>query len=438
MQYDIEALRALDIEAVLRALGIDYIPGGKQYECPYPHKKPHPIKVYPKTNTCKCFNCNEFGGDTIKVAEYVLKQGFKEACEFLHNFFNIPFLDNSGHSSKVAATLPKKQKRAIEYITFDNNRTFDNVMLREYFGKYAKMNDSQKLKFVYTYLYRSSLQGDQSAKLAYYSEERGISKDNPKLRVLGYLNKARVEVILEEMKSLFPAKDLCDFGIIKEKYGKQRFAFDYIDRGGLILVPSFDLYSNMVTGFMVRPTHPPKWMKEKGIKELQLSKREIVRPLPFGLTYRAITKHNVIFITEGHPDALSIPGNHATIASPGTYGIDEEVLGLLRGKQIVLAFDQDRSGLKAAYGVRKILVGETQEEYIVTLENEKYYNRIKELRAKNIEHDTSFSMGLLQKLTNAGIKSVEVLTWDPKYGSDINDLAIYGNLEVVFSMEGAA
>jgi len=436
MKYHTEALRALDIEAVLRVLGIDYMPNSKYYECPYPHKKPQAIKVYPKTNTCKCFNCNEFGGDTIKVAEYMLGQGFKEACEFLHASFNIPFLDNSGHSKKVAV-LPKKKKKAIEYFTFDSNRTFDNVVLREYFGKYAKMNDSQKLKFVYTYLYRSSLQGDQSAKFAYYSKERGISKDNPKLRVLGYLNKSRVEVILEEMKSLFPTEDLLKFGILKEKDGQEKFVFDYIDQGGLIMVPSFDLYSDMVTAFMVRPTHPPKWMKKKGIKELQLSKREIVRPLPFGLTYKALAKYTTLYVTEGHPDALSIPGNKAVIASPGTYGIDEEALGLFRGKRVVLAFDQDRSGLKAAYGFRAINVGDRKEEYLVSLENREYYDRIKELRAKNVEHDTSFTMGLLQKLTNAGIKSVEVLTWDPKYGSDINDLAINGNLEIVFGKEGS-
>jgi hypothetical protein len=233
-----------------------------------------------------------------------------------------------------------------------------------------------------------------------------------------------------------------EFGVLKEKDGKVSFAFDYIKEGGLLVVPSMDLYTDMVTGFMIRPTHPAKWMKERGLKELQLSKSHILKPLPFGLTCRALKEHDEFYLTEGHPDLCSIPGNingdieRAGIASPGTYGFRSEMLSLLRGKRVILMYDQDFSGRKAVEGYHSLTykMGEEDKtlEFLDTREGKKSLKEKMGLLGADANPHVKFHMGMKQKLRLAGVRDVEVLTWDKALGGDLNDVRIQGNLSLLF------
>jgi len=211
----------------------------------------------------------------------------------------------------------------------------------------------------------------------------------------------------------------------------------------LLMVPSFDLYTDMVTGFLVRPTHPADWMRERGVKELQLSCTSILKPLPFGLTCKALKSADTFYITEGHSDLCSIPGNingdiqRAGIASPGTHGFREEMLSLLRGKKVVLVYDQDFSGQKAEHGYTKLTYGTKSKEHKLEFldtkeEKAKLKEKMKTLSESGCKFDRIFHMGMKQKLRLAGVKDVEVLKWNRSWGGDINDLRINGNLSLVF------
>jgi len=441
--FDVERLNLLPLESVLDSLGVEF--SRKDYMCPYPHKKPQPLKI--KNNMCMCYNCKDFPrpddqkfGGPIAVAQYMLKTDFVEACKWLHEAFNVPYLDGT-HETQKARVLPKMKKREIEYITFDPFNSCNTVALKDYMGKYHGMSNEQRIKMVYTFLYRHSLKTEQKPKYGFYKKERGISSNSTYLQTIGYLSQDDLKEVLVLMKKYFGDKDLLEFGILKEDKDNLVFSFDYINKGGLLMVPSFDLYTDMVTAFMVRPTHPAEWMKKRGLKELQLSKSHIIKPLPFGLTCKALKENNEFFITEGHPDLASIPGNingdleRAGIASPGTHGFREEMMSLLRGKKVVLVYDQDFSGQKAELGYHELVYSAPEEKRLEFLDTKDGRAKLKE-RISRFHEDTKytkrFHMGMRQKLTLAGVKDIQMLTWNRNLGGDINDLRINGNLSLVF------
>jgi len=304
------------------------------------------------------------------------------------------------------------------------------------------MSIEQRLKMVYTFLYRYSLKTDQKPKFDFY-KKRGIPPNSTYLQAIGYLSQDDLKEVLVLLEKHFGDNDLLEFGILKENKDKLVFLFDYINlKGGLLMVPSFDLYTDMVTGFMVRPTHPAEWLRKRGIKELQLSKSHIVKPLPFGLTCKALKGNDQFFITEGHLDLLAIPGNingdleRAGIASPGTHGFREEMMSLLRGKKVCLVYDQDFSGQKAELGYHELVYNiSTEEKREEFLDNKEGRAKLKETISrlgKDSKYTKKFHMGIRQKLTLAGVKDIQMLTWNRNLGGDINDLRINGNLSLVF------
>jgi len=446
--FDTEQLNALPLESVLDSLGVDFL--HKKYMCPYGHKRPRSITI--KHNKCKCYNCNAFPtddkfGGPISVVMYMMKADFIEACTWLHEAFNVPYLDGS-YSQETARVIPKKKKVEVEYMIFNKDEQCTSVMIKEYISKYASMQDEQRLKMVYTYLYRYALQTEQKAKFGYYKKERGIASNNTYIQTIGYLSQEDIAEVLTLMKKTFGSEDLEKFGILKRKEDKLVFAFNYVNQGGLLVVPSFDLYTDMVTGFMMRPTHPPQWMKEKGVKELQLSQTSILKPLPFGLNCKMLRENDEFFFTEGHPDLCSIPGNinsqikRAGIASPGTYGIADEALSLFRGKKVILVYDQDFSGQKAEHGYHTLVYDTVKAQRLEFLDTKDGRKKFKEKKKILLEHnsqfETSFKMGMRQKLVLAGVKDIETLTWNKSWGEDINDLRINCNLSMVFPDRSAS
>lgn len=417
MKYDLEMINSISLDQIFTALGLNM--RGKDYICPYPHTKPHPIKIYKDKNYCKCFNCNEFKGGPIDVVKYKLGVDFKEAVKWIAETFDI-----NGEQYTPSKNKPKQKiKKETHYQVFDSTKDCTNIDLNNFLVKYETLTKEQKLKMVYTTFYRFSLGTNQTPKYGYYKHERGIQ--NRYIDKIGYIHQEDYAAIVEKLLSIFPMEDLVEFGLFKDKDGENVFIYNSIQKGGLLLVPSFDLYNNMVTGLMVRPTHPPMWMKENKVKELQLSKTDILKPLPFGLTCEVLKNAKTIYITEGHMDMLSIPGNEKNIvkygiASPGTYGMSDEMLGLLRNKEIKIIFDQDVSGHKAEYGFVKI----NGEEIILDPNGR--------MKLKKIKGERIFFLGLVQRLTLAGVKNISVVRWDKSLGGDINELVINGNIREVF------
>ncbi|MDD3466558.1 MAG: toprim domain-containing protein [Campylobacterales bacterium] len=388
LRYDVDALVALSITDVLEWLGAEPIGKEKsdkqQFRCfnGTAHKKndTHPSMTAKITkNVCKCYACG-VGGDPVSVTRAYYNGDFKKACEALHEHFGVPYLDGTKRSDGQVQMPKKREPKKIEYIEFDVTKVYTTYTLENYLPKYNEATDAQRLKMVYTYIYQYSLKTDQTKKLDWYKTVRMIP-EHSLFEQIGWLSVKDIKELCKELESLFPIEDLIKFKLYQEAEAQYHpLSWKYLTDVGFTVVPFHDLYSNMVNGMMLRNISPNAGKK----KEFQVSVPTIVIPIPFALTRETLACEDHIFVTEGHVDGLSL-GEKPFVASPGTHGLFEEVLGLLRGKKVFIVFDMDTAGISAAT---------------------KLAERLQKL---NIE--------------------TYILEWDPKLGNDLNELLKKGFLK---------
>lgn len=438
---------------------------GSKFFCPNEHSKQQKIQIYKTPNLCKCHNCGEVKGAPVDIAKWYKGGNFIDGLKWLADNFGIQKVLNPEYIDDKGQTLSSEEfKKAqesiralqetinleiketitkIDYLEFDSTKKYKVVDdIQEFLPDtklWEKLDDAQKLKVVYTWLYRETFTyGYQAAKYMYY-KKRGIDTTNKWLKKISYLAVENFDDIYSKATALFPMEILELVGFAKKDEDKDEFrlSFNYVKQGGILIVPSFDLYTNMVTGFMLRPTHPEQWMKDRHMKEIQLSNTSLIFPIPFGLTYYSLKKFNEFYVTEGHPDGLALPDNgedeegRGFFSIPGVNGLNESHLGLLRGKKVIICFDQDRAGQKSAFGYSVIEYDGQRYDFINRLEDFKKLEKINSLNSSNMEFKEIVYQGLSSKLEKAGIKYL-IKQWDTKLGSDVNDVRIYGNLKKIF------
>lgn len=452
----------IDIKLVLSAIGCEN--NGAVFYCPNGHSNSRQkITIRESSNRCKCYNCNEVAGTPLDIAKWHKNGSFVEGKKWLAETFGIQKVLNPEYVSpygetvteeelkkareKIAAlkkahNIPEQKEFKVKYFEFDENKKYNFIKDLSPFlpdgNEWKNFDNIQKLRVAYTWFYNKSFElGSNAPKYSYY-KKRAINSENKWLKRIGYLAVEDFDTVLKQALEVFPKEVLELVGLIKiDESGKLRLSFDYVKKGGLLMVPSFDLYSNTVTGFMLRPTQPEQWMIDKHMKEIQLSNTSLIYPLPFGLTYSSLKNHEVFYGTEGHPDAVALPGNvegeedRAFFSLPGVNGLHEPHLGLFKGKKIVLCYDQDKAGKKAAYGYYTIEVDGVKEIFIKEIDEDAKQNRIHTLNTENKKFSEIFYDGMKQKLQRAGLE-YEIKEWDTKLGSDINDTRINGNINKLF------
>lgn len=375
-KYNLEKLNELNIAEVLMAMGAKASKSNKLLHCPnteaHSHGDKHPSMGFDaRKNICKCFVC-DLSGNPVTVATKHFGD-FKKACEFLHETFNVPYLSGEvSHQSPKRLHPPKSREK--QYWSFDSHKKFVKVLIKDFLPKYSSMSEIQRLKLIYTFVYRFSLTTDQRGKLAwYYSRGLGESKF---LDHLGFLSKSDIDTLVEQLLKYFSLEELQRLKLL-DLLGGWKYGYN------TIVVPSFDLYSDMVEGFMLRYTDN----RSKG-KEANVSCTDIAFPLPFGLGRKTIQNCKNIWLTEGHVDGLSIATqDECFISLSGIYSYKEEMLGLLRGKTVIVAFDKDNAGQKA----QKVLI---------------------------------------ERLVNAGV-NYKLALWDAKDGEDLNELLVNGKIKKI-------
>ena len=437
---------------------------GSKFFCPNGHSKPQKIQIYKTPNICKCHNCGEVKGSPVDIAKW-FKGGFIDGLKWLADNFGIQKVLNPEYVDEKGQTLSSEElKKAqesiralqetikheiketitkIDYLEFDSRKKYKLVDdIQEFLPDtklWEKLDDAQKLKVVYTWLYRETFTyGSQAAKYMYY-KKRGIDTTNKWLKKISYLAVENFNEIFARATAIFPMELLELVGFAKkDDNGEFKLSFNYVKKGGILMVPSFDLYTNMITGFMLRPTHPEQWMKDRHMKEIQLSNTSLIFPIPFGLTYYSLKKFNEFYVTEGHPDGLALPDNgedekgRGFFSIPGVNGLSESHLGLLRDKKVIICFDQDRAGQKSAYGYSVIEYNGQRVDFINKIEEFKKTEKINFLNNSGVEYKEVVYQGISSKLEKAGIE-YSIKEWDTKLGSDVNDVRIYGNLNKVFN-----
>jgi len=337
----------------------------------------------PKKGTVKSVICNHrtncnFSGDFIKVYATYYGKTYGEAMNLLAQELNIDFTVNEVHVGKKVTKrieVPVKvnvKVKEIEYMEFDSDRKFLKLEVSEYLDKYDAMTEQQQFKMIATSIYNFSLTTKQWGKEKYF-REHGVGVKNKFLTeklemiktLLGYLHAMDIKDLLTHLKKSFPVDDLIKYGVIhpKEHYRSLEFRNDVQE--GLIVIPNFDLYTNMCSGLKFRKTKLASWYDKKlketvtdKNKEPEFSYGRIANPLPYHLTRAMLLDRSSSFrFFEGQKDLHSIPSlkNVFDIAIPGVDGISEEMLGLFNGRKVTLYFDQDKAGQKGALKLKLLL-----------------------------------------------------------------------------------
>ncbi|EAI9156671.1 DNA primase [Campylobacter coli] len=342
MKYDLERLNNIPIMDVLESLGAISDRNKKIIHCfnITAHKNNDhnaSLGVYENTNTCHCFACG-VGGNPVNVVKIMFNGNFKEACEYLHTQFNIPFLDGVQATYKKAFEKPKP--KAKDYVFFDPNKEYVEVeKLLPYVQSYSKLTKAQRLKLIYTTIHRFSLSTEQKAKNLYYIK-RGI-REISLVKKIGFLSFDNIKDLENLLKKYFPMEDLIEFKIFSREKQVWKYAFN------VAFVPNFDLYTDMIVGFSLRVIDSTY----NGAKEVNISCGNIVFATPFGLENKPLKECEKVVITEGHIDCLSAKSYYKQdsktlfISFAGTFSFREEILTVFKGKRIMLCFDKDEAGL---------------------------------------------------------------------------------------------
>jgi len=271
-KYNLEELKNIPVGDVLEHFNVELLKSNR-YRCPNNHQKNKAvITVYTDDNICKCHNCGKVKGDSISIAKFFHDGDFKNACEDLHEAFNIPFLDGGVASNNSHKFITKKFiTPKTEYISFDENHKYLEVNISSYIDKFNDMNEVQQFKMIATAIYQFSLITDQTLKNEYY-KSIGITKEkNPILKEkiimisskLGFVSKDNISELLKHLQALFSLEDLVKYGVIYDSSHKKPFAFSQSIEEGLIVIPNFDMYTNMCSGLKYRKTKLKNWFDKK-------------------------------------------------------------------------------------------------------------------------------------------------------------------------------
>ena len=179
-------------------------------------------------------------------------------------------------TEKVNFNVTKKEpspatiNKEVIYTRFDKSKKYNEVNFSKTLELYSNMNDKQKFMMIVTSIYEYSLTSNQKKKIKYY-KSRGISaltytKLLSKIHLIntkvGYLSIDDLENLINHLKVTYSREDLIHFGVINDADHKYPYSFKHYSEEGFCVIPSFDLYSNMVTGLKLRNTKLAQWQSK--------------------------------------------------------------------------------------------------------------------------------------------------------------------------------
>ncbi len=398
---------------------------GSSYEacCPFHGEKTPSFKVSPSRNTYHCFGCG-VSGDSINFVMEYNSRSFPEAVEEVAAISNYTLQYEDGSELEYQPYQRKERlEKPFEFQEFNSEKEYKQIDFELFIPKFSKMDDDQKAKMIFTAIYTFSRHTTQWGKEKFY-RGRGIDlkADNQKTRQIkneiGYLYKTDIPVLVKLLEEDFGAQTLREFGITS-----QMGEFIHQTAEGFCVIPSYDLYSNMITGLKLRNTKLFDW-QSKNLKEPEMSAKRVANPLPFALTREHMLDESLSFrMFEGSVDMLSIPEKEGfvDIAIPGVTGIRKEQLGLFRNRLVELWFDQDRAGRRAVYGyfIYKLKSGRK-----IRVINKGLNKELLDVRYKQVGRKIQ---GMKELLIEAGA-TVKVVQWSKKIGSDVNEVLQNGNI----------
>lgn len=276
--------------------------------CPFHNEKSPSFSVTPGKQMYHCFGCGE-GGDVFSFIMKYENYTFMEALKML--------------ADRAGVDLPE-----MEYSAEEKQRADLKATLLEINKKTA------------TYFYKVLL-SDRGAVGREYFHKRGLEQDTILRFGLGYSGKGGSELYQYLKKQGYSDEVLKESGLFtfssKGTYDK------FWNR---VMFPILDV-NNRVIGFggRVMGEGEPKYLNSPETKIFEKSKNL------YGLNYAKISRKNYLLICEGYMDviALHTAGFTNAVAALGTAFTSQHAMLIKRYvKEVVLTFDSDEAGRKAA------------------------------------------------------------------------------------------
>lgn len=283
--------------------------------CPFHNEKSPSFSVTPGKQMYYCFGCGE-GGNVYSFIMKYENYTFLEAVKML--------------ADKAGVTLPEAEYSEEEKRKADLKSTLLEI------NKRAAMYFHHQLK------------GEKGAIGLNYFRERGLDDEAIVRFGLGYSNKTSDD-LYRYMKS---------FGYSDEIL-KESGLFAFSEKGtydkfwNRVMFPILDINSRVIGfGGRVMGEGEPKYLNSPETKIFEKSRNL------YGMNYARISRKPYLLICEGYMDviALHVAGFTNAVAALGTAFTDQHAMLIKRYvKEVVLTFDSDNAGRKAALRAIPIL-----------------------------------------------------------------------------------
>jgi DNA primase len=318
-QEDVEAVRersdivqVIGLHLQLRKAGRDSLVG----LCPFHTEKTPSLSVSPSKQVYYCFGCGE-GGNVFKFLQKVENLTFVEAVERLAGPAGVT-LRYEGQSPADRRAAGRRQ--AIHRAIAEAAQHFQRML-----GE-----------------------GREAAEARSYLATRGISRESIEKFGIGYAP-GYPDFLLKRLSKSFSPELLIEAGLVaKDPNGALRDRFR-----GRVMFPIHELSGNPV-GFggrlLAGPNAPPNAAKYVNSPETSVYHKS---SLLYNLNRAKaeITRLGRAFLVEGYTDVIALDqaGIPTVVATCGTALGEDHVRLLSRfGERVVLAFDSDEAGARAA------------------------------------------------------------------------------------------
>ena len=289
--------------------------------CPFHDERTPSFSVDPTQKVYYCFGC-QAGGDVFTFLDEKEGLDFRDAVEQLADRYGIELEFESGGR--------------------DDQRRKDRDRLLELLSKTST--------FYARYLWDSA----EAAGARAYLEQRGLGREVLEAFGVGYAPSAWDRVLMSARKSGFSEQELQAAGLGQ----KSRQGRVYDRFRARIMFPLRDARGR-VLGFGARATRDnqqPKYVNSPEgpvyRKGRQLFGLDLARP--------HVAREGKVLVVEGYTDVLALhqAGFPNAVASMGTALTEEQLAELARlAKEVLLAFDADRSGQEAMLRAQRAAAG---------------------------------------------------------------------------------
>ena len=287
--------------------------------CPFHSEKSPSFTVYPADNSFYCFGCGA-GGDAITFVRLRENLDYPDAVEFLAN--------------RAGITIVKDDRS-----TYHNSPKFER-------SRILKMNvDAAK------YYHKCLFDDDPEAKaaLAYFTDKRKLSLATIKHFGLGFAPNS-FDKFSKYMLARGYTYDELVAGFLCGKSENGRYYDSFRNR---VMFPIIDPAGNVIAfGGRVMDDSKPKYKNSSDTPVFKKSRNL------FALNFARLSGSETMILCEGYMDVIAMhsAGFTNAVATLGTAITSEQARVLSRyTKKVVISYDADEAGQKAASRAIKIL-----------------------------------------------------------------------------------